>query len=69
MVLLLVFILNVAVAQAIAIFIGLAVERYYSPYTGLVTFIVLYFTGFWLAWQLAVKLTAPGTRLGATAVK
>ncbi len=63
--LLLVFIGNVAIGQAIAIFLGLAVERYHSPYAGLVTFIALYFIAFVLAWRLAVKLTAPGTRLGA----
>ena len=64
--LLLVFIVNVLVGQAIAIFAGLAVERYFSPYTGLVTFIALYFLAFVGAWKVAVKLTEPGTRLGAT---
>ena len=63
--LLLVFIVNVLIAQAIAIFAGLAVERYSTPYTGLVTFIVLYFLAFVLAWQASVRLTQPGTRLGA----
>jgi hypothetical protein len=63
--LLLVFIVNVAVGQAIAIFLGLTVERYHSPYAGLVTFIVLYFAVFWVAWQLAIRMTAPGSRLGA----
>ena len=62
--LLVVFIATLVVGQSIAIFVGLLVERYYSPYTGLITFIALYFVMFWVAWKIAVRLTAPGTRLG-----
>ena len=43
MVLLSTYLLTLVVAQAAAIGIGLAVERYYSPYTGLMVFIPLYF--------------------------
>jgi hypothetical protein len=39
-------------------------ERHTTPYTGLVTFIVSYFLMFWVAWQIAVRLTRPTTRLG-----
>ena len=48
MTLLLVFIVNVVIGQALAIFLGLAAERLHSPYAGLITFIVLYFSVFWL---------------------
>ena len=67
MTLLLVFIVNVVIGQALAIFLGLAVERLHSPYAGLITFIVLYFSIFWLAWKLAVRLTQPGSRLSTPA--
>ena len=63
--LLLVFIVNVLIAQAIAIILGLVVEHYYSAYAGLVAFIALYFGGFVVAWRLAVHFTDPQTRLGA----
>lgn len=64
MVLLVVFIITLVVGQAISIGLGLLVERHTTPYTGLVTFIVAYFLMFWLAWQVAVRLTRPTTRLG-----
>ena len=63
--LLLVFIVSLVAGQAIAISLGLLVERHYSSYAGLVTFIALYFTMFWLAWKFAVRITEPGTRLGS----
>jgi hypothetical protein len=63
--LLLVFIVSLVAGQAIAIFLGLLVERHYSPYAGLVTFIALYFTMFWVSWKFAVRITEPGTRLGS----
>jgi hypothetical protein len=47
------------VVQAGAVGIGLLVERLYSPYTGLMVFIPLYFCFFWLAWLLAVRITRP----------
>jgi len=56
------YLLTLVVAQAAAIGIGLAVERYYTPYTGLMVFIPLYFCFFWLAWLFAVRITAPRTR-------
>ena len=63
--LLLVFIVSLVAGQAVAISLGLLVERHYSSYAGLVTFIALYFTMFWLAWKFAVRITEPGTRLGS----
>ena len=41
--LLLVFIVSLVAGQAIAISLGLLVERHYSSYAGLVTFIALLF--------------------------
>jgi len=43
----------------------LVVERYSTPYTGLVTFIASYFAMFWVAWRLAVRITEPLSRLAA----
>jgi hypothetical protein len=62
--LLLVFIVTLVAGQAISVGLGLLVERHTTAYTGLVTFIVAYFLMFWLAWQVAVRLTRPTTRLG-----
>jgi hypothetical protein len=63
--LLLVFLVSIVVGQVISIFVGLLVERHFTPYTGLITFIVLYFAVFWVAWKFSVRITEPGTRLGA----
>jgi hypothetical protein len=63
--LLVVFLIMVIVGQSMSIAIALAVERLVSPYTGLITFIVLYFGIFWVAWKLSVRITEPNTRLGS----
>jgi hypothetical protein len=57
--LLVVFIISVLIGQSLSIGLGLLVERYSTPYTGLLTFIGSYFTMFWLAWRFAVRITAP----------
>jgi hypothetical protein len=57
--LLLVFIISLVIGQSLSIGLGLMVERYSTPYTGLVTFIASYFAMFWLAWRFAVRITAP----------
>ena len=59
--LLVVFLITLTVGQMIAVGIGLLVERQTSPYTGLISFIGMYFATFWLAWRLAIRLTAPGS--------
>lgn len=64
MVLLVVFIVALLVGQSISVGLGLLVESQTTPYTGLVTFIVFYFLMFWVAWQVAVRITRPSTRLG-----
>jgi uncharacterized membrane protein len=43
-----------------AYFIGLAVEYEFGSQVSLIVFLVLYFLFLWVAWILAVRLTAPG---------
>jgi len=59
MILLIVFIISVVIGQALSVCVGLVVERYYTPYTGVIAFIASYFTMFWLAWRIAVRVTRP----------
>jgi hypothetical protein len=66
MILLAVFIVSLIIGQAISIGLGLVVERYSSPYTGLVTFIGCYFAMFWAAWRFAVRITEPRALLGSS---
>jgi len=47
------------VAQALAVGGGLIVDRLHSSHGGLLVFIALYFTMFWVAWKLAVRITEP----------
>ena len=62
--LLLVFLVGLLIGQSLSVGVGLLVERHASPYTGLVTFIACYFAMFWVAWKLAVRITAPQSRVG-----
>ena len=59
--LLVVFVIALAVGQMISVGVGLLVERQTSPYTGLITFIGMYFATFWVAWRLSIRITAPGS--------
>jgi hypothetical protein len=61
--LLLIFIICLLLGQSLSIGVGLLVERYSTPYTGLVTFITSYFAMFWLAWRVAVRITQPRSRV------
>ncbi len=63
--LLVVFIVTVIIGQSLSIGVALAIDRLVSPYTGLVTFIALYFLMFWLGWKFSVRITEPNTRLGS----
>jgi hypothetical protein len=63
--LLLIFIICLLFGQSLSIGVGLLVERYSTPYTGLVTFITSYFAMFWLAWRVAVRITEPRSRVAA----
>jgi hypothetical protein len=57
--LLIVYIGLVLVGDALDYMIGLAVERMWGPQASLVVFLVLYFVFLWVAWMIAVKITAP----------
>lgn len=63
--LLVVFITCLLVGESLSVFVGLVVERYFSEYVSLLTFIVCFFLMFGVAWKLAIWLTEPGHRLGA----
>jgi hypothetical protein len=63
--LLLIFIICLLFGQSLSIGVGLLVERYSTPYTGLVTFVTSYFAMFWLAWRVAVRITQPRSRVAA----
>jgi hypothetical protein len=63
MTLLLTFLVCLLIGQSLSIGVGLLVERYSTPYTGLVTFLACYFTMFWIAWRVAVRVTEPRRRL------
>ena len=63
--LLLIFIICLLFGQSLSIGVGLLVERYSTPYTGLVTFITSYFAMFWMAWRVAVRITRPRSRVAA----
>jgi hypothetical protein len=64
--LLVVFIISLVIGEAMAVGVGLLVERHSTPYTGLVTFIACYFVMFWLAWRFAVRITEPRSRPGSS---
>jgi hypothetical protein len=57
--LLITFLVTLVAAKAGAVGIGLMVERFHTPYAGLMAFIVLYFCFFWLSWLFAVRVTRP----------
>ena len=57
--LLVIFLISVLIGQSLSIGLGLLVERYSTPYTGLMTFIGSYFVMFWLAWRFALRVSAP----------
>jgi hypothetical protein len=69
MALLFTFIICVIVGQSISLGLGLMVERYSTPYTGLLTFMASWFAMFWIAWRLAVRITEPRSRLAADTAK
>lgn len=64
--LLVVYIGLVIVGDLAAYLIGLSVERYW-PTASLPVFLFLYFLFLWVAWVLAVKITAPKTPPGTAA--
>jgi len=56
--LLIVYVVLVIIGDIVDYFIGLVVEQYW-PSASLPIFLFLYFLFLWVAWILAVKITAP----------
>lgn len=57
--LLVTYIFCLIVGQSITIAIGLSIDRFYSPTLSLPISLFLYFTMFWVAWKVAIRLTEP----------
>jgi hypothetical protein len=56
--LIIVYVAGIFIGDAIAIGLAEVTERF-SDRAGLVVFLSLYFLVFWLAWQIAVRVTEP----------
>jgi hypothetical protein len=59
MALLTTYVVCLAIGQTITILIGLSIDRMYSPAISLPISIALYFVMFWVAWKVALRITAP----------
>jgi uncharacterized BrkB/YihY/UPF0761 family membrane protein len=57
--LLVTYIACLIVGQAFTIGIGLSIDRFYSAAISLPISLFLYFTMFWVAWKVAVRITEP----------
>jgi hypothetical protein len=57
--LLLAYIACLVVGQAITIGVGLSIDRYYSSTVSLPISLFMYFSMFWVAWKVAVRITEP----------
>jgi hypothetical protein len=56
--LIIVYVIGIFVGDLIALGIAEVIERF-SEKASLMAFLALYFVVFWLAWQLAVRITEP----------
>jgi uncharacterized BrkB/YihY/UPF0761 family membrane protein len=63
--LLVAYLVCLVVGQAITIGIGLSIDRYYPATVSLPISLFLYFTMFWVAWKIAVRITEPKTEAAA----
>ena len=59
MLLIIYFIAITLVANVATYFIGLLVEHWMGSAASLIAFLTLFFLSIWMAWALAVRLTAP----------
>jgi hypothetical protein len=57
--LLVIYVALMLLGQGASYMIGLFVERMWGQQMSLIVFLALYFFILWLAWVVAVKLTAP----------
>jgi len=53
------FIVCVVIGQTISVTVGLIIEQFTSSYTSMLAFVPLYFSMFWIAWKVAVRITEP----------
>jgi len=63
--LLIVYLVTVLLGIGASAWVGVAVDRMFSPFISLVVFFSLFFLTIWLAWKLAVRVTAPRTSSAA----
>jgi hypothetical protein len=57
--LILLYVVFIVLGDIATYLIGLVVEREFGSHVSLIVFLGLYFTSLWVAWLLAVRLTAP----------
>jgi hypothetical protein len=62
---LVVYLICVAIGQAISVGIGLLLDTY-SPTIALTTFIVIYFAMYWVAWRIALMIVDRSPEKAAT---
>ena len=53
------YVVLVVAGDFLAYFIGLFIESRWGGNVSMIAFLVMYFIVLWLAWQIAVRLTAP----------
>ena len=53
------FLALVAAGDMLAYLVGLFVEYEWGGYASLVVFLAMYFITLWVAWRIAVRMTAP----------
>jgi hypothetical protein len=59
--LLVAYIICLVIGQSITISIGLVLDRVWTPAASLPISLALYFSMFWIAWKVAVRITEPKT--------
>jgi hypothetical protein len=57
--LLITYVVCLIVGQSVTLWVGVLIDRMYSPAASLPVSIGLYFVMFWLCWKVAVKVTEP----------
>jgi hypothetical protein len=65
--LLIVYLVLMIVGDLVAYSIGWFIEFYYSSAVSLPAFLALYFLFLWVAWIIAVRVTAPSAKASAAA--
>ena len=55
------YVVTVLIGQSISVSLGLMIDRYYPASVSVPFSLALYFLTFWVAWRIAVRITAPRT--------